>query len=50
MRQHTLKETALDVGSWEKEIQRRLQRGKARLLLIDASCLLLAMIIIFFVI
>jgi hypothetical protein len=32
MRQHILKKPAFDLGAWEGEIQRRLQRGKTRLL------------------
>jgi hypothetical protein len=33
MSQHILKKTALDLGTWENEIQRRLQRGKIKLLI-----------------
>jgi hypothetical protein len=50
MRQHILKKPAFDLGAWEGEIQRRLQRGKTRLLISHILCFILASAFIFLVI
>jgi hypothetical protein len=50
MGQHVLKKPALDLDAMEAEIQRRLRRGKARLLISHIFYFFLAMVIIFFVI
>ena len=50
MSQHILKKTAMDLGAMEVEIQRRLQRGKLKLLLSHILCFILALAFIFFVI
>jgi len=50
MSQHILRKPVIDVGALEREIQRRLHRGKARLLIQDVLFFILAVMIIFFVI
>ena len=50
MSQHVLKKPALDLDAMEREIQRRLRRGKTRLLISHIFYFFLAMVIIFFVI
>jgi hypothetical protein len=50
MSQHVLKKSAMDTGTLEEEIQRRLRRGKARLLISNIFYFILAMAVIFFVI
>jgi len=50
MSQHILGKPAIDIGAWEGEIQRRLRRGKIRLLISNILCFILAMAVMFFVI
>ena len=50
MNQYILKKPAIDLGALEKEIQRRLNRGKIKLLISHVLCFMLAMTIVFFVI
>lgn len=50
MSQRNARRPAVDLGAWEREIQRRLSRGKTRLLIQDALFFILAAAVIFFVI
>ena len=50
MSQHILKKPAMDLGAMEVDIQRRLQRGKLKLLFSHILCFILALAFIFFVI
>jgi len=50
MSRHIIKRAAVDPDAWEGEIQRRLRRGKTRLLIQDALFFILAAAAIFFVI
>ncbi len=50
MNGHILKKPAMDLSAMEVEIQRRLQRGKFKLLLSHFLCFILALAFIFFVI
>ncbi len=48
MSQNALKKTAFALGAREDEIQRRLRRGKTKLLVSHALCFLLTAAAIFF--
>ncbi len=50
MSRHLKSRPAVNPDAWEREIQRRLRRGKTRLLIQDALFFILAVAVIFFVI
>jgi hypothetical protein len=50
MSPYIIKKPAFDLGAMEKEIQRRLRRGKTRLLISNIFYFILAVTVIFFVI
>jgi hypothetical protein len=50
MSRHLKRRPAVDPDAWEGEFQRRLHRGKTRLLIQDALFFVLAAVVIFFVI
>lgn len=48
MRQHAMKKTAPDAGNREKEIRRRMRRGKAWILISNALAFILVMAAVYF--
>jgi hypothetical protein len=50
MNQHILKKPVLDLAAMEREIRRRLQQEKIKLLISHILCFLIATAVIFFVI